>query len=148
AVNLYACNGKNSQTKILHEVLNASAQSEQSAAILLADESLLVPLLQSLPDVKPNITTGYPLAQSPIYGLLNLWMDTQEEISHHHRLKVPFQYIETFVNYPLTGVSLSERVSLFQDSADKRLVDVDICSVTIPSSIWSGFFLAVIALSP
>ncbi len=140
AVNLYACNGKNSQTKILHEVLNASAQSEQSAAILLADESLLVPLLQSLPDVKPNITTGYPLAQSPIYGLLNLWMDTQEEISHHHRLKVPFQYIETFVNHPLTGVSPTERGSLLQEITDKQLVDVDIRNVTIASSIFPQFF--------
>ena len=139
-VQLYACTGKNSQTKILHNVLEASGLPDQSAAILLADESLLVPLLQSLPDVKPNITTGYPLTQSPIYGLLNLWMDVQGEISHHHRLKIPFQYIETFVNHPLTSVSMTERERLLKDITDKQLFEVDIDMITIASSVFPRFF--------
>lgn len=139
-IQLYACNGKNSQTKILHDVLIASESPDQSAAILLADENLLVPLLQSLPNVKPNITTGYPLTQSPIYGLLNLWMDVQEEISHHHRLKIPFQYVETFINHPLTSVSLAERDSLLKDITDKQLFEVDIDMITIASSVFPRFF--------
>ncbi|TYR38077.1 PD-(D/E)XK nuclease family protein [Sphingobacterium phlebotomi] len=139
-VQLYACTGKNSQTKILHDVLQASTSSGQSTAILLADESLLVPLLQSLPDVKPNITTGYPLTQSPIFGLLNLWMDVQEEISHHHRLKVPFQYIETFVNHPLTNVSSSEREILLNEITEKQLLEVGIHIITIDSSVFPRFF--------
>jgi len=140
AIQLYACTGKNSQTKILHDVLKACESSDQSAAILLADENLLVPLLQSLPDVKPNITTGYPLTQSPIYGLLNLWMDVQEEISHHHRLKIPFQYVETFMNHPLTRVSSTERESLLKDITDKQLFEVDIDRITIASSVFPPFF--------
>lgn len=140
AVQLYACNGKNSQTKILHDVLKASTSPDQSTAILLADESLLVPLLQSLPDVKPNITTGYPLTQSPIYGLLNLWMDVQEDISHQHRLKIPFQYVETFLNHPLTGVSSTERDVLLKEITDKQLLEVDIRTVVVASSIFPRFF--------
>lgn len=139
-IQLYACNGKNSQSKILHDVLEAHKSSDQSTAILLADENLLVPLLQSLPDVNPNITTGYPLTQSPIYGLLNLWMDVQEEISHHHRLQVPFQYVETFVNHPLTGVSSAERDLLLKEITDKQLLAVDIRMVTIASSVFPLFF--------
>jgi ATP-dependent helicase/nuclease subunit B len=139
-IQLYACTGKNSQTKILHDVLKVCESPDQSAAILLADENLLVPLLQSLPNVKPNITTGYPLTQSPIYGLLNLWMDVQEEISHHHRLKIPFQYVETFINHPLTSVSLAERESLLKDITDKQLFEVDIDMITIASSVFPRFF--------
>ncbi|PRD54268.1 PD-(D/E)XK nuclease family protein [Sphingobacterium gobiense] len=140
AVQLYAANGKNSQTKILHDVLKASESPDQSAAILLADESLLVPLLQSLPDAKPNITTGYPLTQSPIYGLLNLWMDVQEEVSHRNRLKIPFQFIETFINHPLTGVAPVEREILLKEITDKQLLEVDIRMVTVASSVFPQFF--------
>lgn len=140
-VNLYACSGKNSQTKVLHDILVDSASPDKSAAILLADESLLVPLLQSLPDVKPNITTGYPLAQSPIYGLLNLWMDVHEEISHYKRRKISFQYIETFVNHPLTGVSAVERDNLLNEIMEKQLFEVDLGSITMTSSVFPRFFI-------
>ncbi len=139
-VHLYACSGKNSQTKLLHDILLASASSAKSAAILLADESLLVPLLQSLPDVKPNITTGYPLTQSPIYGLLDLWMDVQEEISHYKRRKIAFQYVETFVNHPLTGVSAKERETLFKDITDKQQFEIDVDSISLTSTVFTSFF--------
>lgn len=139
-VHLYACNGKNSQTKLLHDILKDSVSSEKSSAVLLADESLLVPLLQSLPDVNPNITTGYPLLQSPIYGLIDLWMDIQEEISHQRRKKIPFQYVETFVNHPLTTVSTQEREQLLNSIAEKQLFDIDIDSIVVASSILPRFF--------
>lgn len=139
-VHIYACNGKNSQTKILHDVLEAARSPDKSAAILLADEEMLVPLLQSLPDVKPNITTGYPLTQSPLYGLLNLWMDVQETISHHRRLKVPFQYVETFVNHPLTGVSSNEKGAILKEITDKQLLEIDMQEVAIASSVFPNFF--------
>src|SRR5690606_16173559 len=84
AIHLYASTGKVSQTKLLHDVLikNNILCSCESHAILLADESLLVPLLQSLPETKVNITTGFPLTQSPIFGILDLWMKVHEQISH------------------------------------------------------------------
>src|SRR5690606_30085632 len=72
-IQVYASTGKVSQTKLLHDVLLEQEKEGKSSAILLADESLLVPLLQSLPDLKINITTGFPLTQSPIFGVLDLW---------------------------------------------------------------------------
>lgn len=139
-VHLYACSGKNSQTKLLHDILEDTISPDKSAAILLADESLLVPLLQSLPDVKPNITTGYPLTQSPIYGLLDLWMSVQEEVSHHKRQKVAFQYVEAFVNHPLTSTSTAERENLLNEITEKQLFEIDINSITITSSVFTSFF--------
>lgn len=139
-VHLYACSGKNSQTKLLHDILEDTISPDKSAAILLADESLLVPLLQSLPDVKPNITTGYPLTQSPIYGLLDLWMSVQEEVSYHKRQKVAFQYVEAFVNHPLTGISTTERENLLKEITQKQLFEIDVNSITITSSVFTSFF--------
>lgn len=140
AVHLYACNGKNSQTKILHDVLEAIASPDKSAAILLADEQMLVPLLQSLPDIKANITTGYPLTQSPLYGLLSLWMDVQETVAYRQKAKVPFQYVETFVNHPLTGVSAAERDALLQEITDKQLLEVHLGETVLSSSLFPNFF--------
>ena len=142
-VNLYVSNGKNSQTKILHDVLQRQESTGESTAILLADESLLVPLLQSLPDSKPNITTGYPLTQSPLYGLLNLWMDVQERISHQHSITIPFQQLENFVNHPLTNVSPSEREKLLKEITEKQLFEVYIDSITVNSSVYPRFFIAL-----
>lgn len=139
-IHLYAADGKNSQTKLLHQILLQEEKENQSSAILLADESLLVPLLQSLPDLKPNITTGYPLMQSPIYGLLDLWMKVQEDIAHLRRNKIPFQYVETFANHPLSRLADKERSELLNNITAKQLFEVDLESIHIKTSVLPYFF--------
>ncbi|KGE13970.1 PD-(D/E)XK nuclease family protein [Sphingobacterium deserti] len=139
-VHLYAASGKNSQTKLLHDIIQEQALLETSAAILLADESLLVPLLQSLPDVKANITTGYPLVQSPLFGLLDLWMQVQQEITHFKKRKISFQHIETFVNHPLSKLDADERTQVLNRIAEKQLFEVDIQDISVSSSVLPDFF--------
>lgn len=143
AVHLYAAAGKNSQTKLLHDILQAQHDEERSAAILLADESLLVPLLQSLPDVKPNITTGYPLIQSPLYGLLDLWMEVQQELSHLKKKKISFQLLETFANHPLVKLAAQQRSQLLNSMAEKQLFEIDIQDVHVSDSVLPYFFQPV-----
>ncbi len=70
------------QCKYVGDLLSTLAREgiplDKRTAIVLADESLLVPLLYALPDAaeKANITMGYPLRQSLAYSfterLLNL----------------------------------------------------------------------------
>ena len=50
---------------------NPSEQTLQDTAVVLADESLLVPMLHSLPESIPavNVTMGYPLEQTAIHTL-------------------------------------------------------------------------------
>lgn len=142
AIHLYASTGKVSQTKLLHDVLikNNILCSCKSHAILLADESLLVPLLQSLPDTKVNITTGFPLTQSPIFGILDLWMKVHEQISHLRKKKIPFQDVETFLNNPLTKTSSQEKTELQTFIAQKQLFDIDIQDIHIRTSVLPHFF--------
>lgn len=139
-VHLYAATGKVSQTKLLHEILEQTESTDKTSAILLADESLLVPLLQSLPDATPNITTGYPLVQSPLFGILDLWMDVHKDISHLKKDKISFQAVETFINHPLTKVSKKEKLQLQQYIADKQLYEVGVDDLTIKSSVLPDFF--------
>lgn len=139
-IDLYAASGKISQTKLLHDVLAAQVDSEKTAAILLADEGLLVSLLQSLPEVTANITTGYPLTQSPLFGLIDLWLNVQEDISHLKRAKLPFQYVETFVNHPATAVSAEDRTKFFKAMAEKQQFEIPLLDIQFKNSALPHFF--------
>ena len=140
SVHLYATTGKVSQAKLLHQVLIDHEQEGKSAAILLADESLLVPLLQSLPELKVNITTGFPLTQSPIFGILSLWMDVHEAISQLKKIKLPYQYLETFLNNPMTRVSVFEKKANQDFINEKQLFEINIQDIKIGSSVLPHFF--------
>ncbi|UZJ65863.1 hypothetical protein OKW96_06880 [Sphingobacterium sp. KU25419] len=59
-VHLYSATGNVSQTKLLHDILENNEKEGRSSAILLADESLLVSLLQSLPDVNQTLQQVFP----------------------------------------------------------------------------------------
>ena len=142
-VHLYASTGRVSQTKLLHDVLLAYEKESKSSAILLADESLLVPLLQSLPDLKVNITTGFPLTQSPLYGILDLWMNVQENISHFKKNKIPFQYVETFLHNPLTRVSPEESKKNQDYIIEKQLLEIPVEEIDIQTSVLPHFFRPV-----
>ncbi|WP_156305842.1 PD-(D/E)XK nuclease family protein [Sphingobacterium endophyticum] len=142
-VKLFQTLGKNSETKLLHEVLKDGEQidfKKETAAILLADESLLVPLLQSLPKIDINITTGYPLIQSPLYGLLDLWTEVQLLISQQKKKNIPFQLLETFLSHPLTKVSRSQKQSIQKDSAEKQLFEIPVEDIDISTSVIPYFF--------
>lgn len=139
-VHLYAATGKVSQPKLLHDLLINSVQAGKSTAILLADESLLVPLLQSLPDMKVNITTGYPLMQSALYGIIDLWLEVQQEITHYKKTKLPYDRIETFLNNSLTNVDNEEKKQLQDFIARKQLFEVRLEDITIRTSVLPDFF--------
>lgn len=142
-VHVYASTGRVSQAKLLHDVLLHHEKEGQSSAILLADEGLLVPLLQSLPDLKVNITTGFPLTQSPLFGVLDLWMNVHEEISHFKKKKIGFQYIETFLNNPLTKVSAAEHKKNQELIVEKQLFELALEDIHIQTSVLPHFFRPV-----
>mgnify|MGYP000850266154 CR=1 FL=1 len=141
-VNLYASTGRVSQTKLLYDILQQHTEGDQSAAILLADENLLVPLLQSLPEVNPNITTGYPLTQSPIYGILDLWMEVHLEISHYKKRKLSYQLVETFINHPLTLVSVGDKLQIQKEIAEKQLFEISLEDLRF-KSCFPQFFVPI-----
>ncbi|WP_185217336.1 PD-(D/E)XK nuclease family protein [Sphingobacterium mizutaii] len=141
-VNLYKSLGKNSEAKLLHDVLALKDIDfkNETAAILLADESLLVPLLQSLPIMDINITTGYPLIQSAIYGLLDLWAEVQVLITQQKKEKIPYQLLETFLSHPMTKVSRKQRQDIQRDSAKRQLFEIPIAEIDVSSSALPHFF--------
>lgn len=69
------------QTKIIPSCIDDFPKDPDfgNAAIILADENLLVPVLHSLPDdiAEFNVSMGYPFRQTPVYALIELLLDLQ-----------------------------------------------------------------------
>lgn len=77
------------QAKLLPELLKSLCESEGDkekeafrTAIVLPDEHLLIPVLNSIPqDIKHiNVTMGYPLSSTPIASLMNTILTMQKNI--------------------------------------------------------------------
>ncbi len=51
-------------------------KSHDGTAVILADEKLLLPVLNSIPDEYKsfNVTMGYPLVYTPLYSFYNKWL--------------------------------------------------------------------------
>jgi len=67
-------------------------QDGRRTAIVLCNEALLPVVIHCLPDEvdKINVTTGYPLSQTPIASLIQLWFELQIQ-GHTPRLLHTFQ---------------------------------------------------------
>lgn len=71
---IYTCGipGKTGQARIAGSILSQiPPEKHHATALVLADESMLLPVLNSLPDhlSKFNVTMGFPLYQAPLYAL-------------------------------------------------------------------------------
>ncbi|MCD8318398.1 MAG: PD-(D/E)XK nuclease family protein [Paraprevotella sp.] len=86
-IEFIATTSENAQARYIPQWLSTElTQPEQDTAIVLCNESLLQPVLHSLPDstsshpVKhANITMGFPMTDTPIYSVINALLSLQTE---------------------------------------------------------------------
>lgn len=111
-VDFYQIQGKSAQAKILNHILAddyTQTQDLGTTAVILADENLLIPALQTIPNkvgennIDLNVTMGFPLGTSSVYGLADLWLSSQLEIQQDQQLG--YQQLAAFLTHPLTGLS-------------------------------------------
>ncbi len=67
---------------ILEQTCGKDAVIDEDTAVVLADEHLLFPVLHSLPASieKINVTMGYPIKDTSLFGLLNKYLDIQSSL--------------------------------------------------------------------
>ena len=75
-IHLVSVMGNTIQAKALQSLLEV--ESDRNLAVILADESLLIPVLNSIPDDSSrfpsvNVSMGYPLRQTALYDLVNAY---------------------------------------------------------------------------
>ncbi|TMU55221.1 PD-(D/E)XK nuclease family protein [Flagellimonas algicola] len=95
---------------LLAKIQDASPEGIQDTALVLADESLLIPMLQALPSSisKVNITMGFPLNKTVLYSFFLSFLDLQLAKSEKGWF---FEDVLTFFSNPFClSLSSSEKV--------------------------------------
>lgn len=146
-VDVIKTQGHVAQAKVLTEkidfqVLAEFAENPEKTAIILADESLLVPVMQTLPPEAGivNITMGYPLTQSPLFGLTELWLNIQEQINKQQKHTVYYRDALAFLSHPLSGVKAVERETLQNKLLSQQWVEVPLTELHLISTLAPNFF--------
>jgi ATP-dependent helicase/nuclease subunit B len=95
----------------------------KSTAIVLADESLLIPVLNSLPEnlKKVNVTMGYPIELSQCRQLIDLYLKIFQFDENHSKTNQIFYYqdLNKLFNHPLLSSLLSNKSVYFPKNKKK-----------------------------
>lgn len=93
------------QARFAAQLLHTLSMEERArTAVVLANEQLLMPLLEALPpDIGPlNVTMGVPLRGLPVHGLAETVMDLAAQRTEHGHL--PLAVLERLVQHPFLNM--------------------------------------------
>lgn len=78
-INVISVSGSSVQANALQLMM----EKRENSVVVLADEALLIPTLNSLPDSvgEINVTMGYPFANTPLYGFIDQIFRFQHSLS-------------------------------------------------------------------
>lgn len=143
-IDVIAASGKVAQAKLLWKLLqgkSAEKDTPTGTAIILADESLLIPVLQSLPnDIDFNVTMGYPLVQSTLFGFIDIWLGIQRYLAANHWRAVHHLDVEAAIAHPLAGISHRERHALQKAIQENEWLDVPVADLSLTTGSYPDFF--------
>jgi ATP-dependent helicase/nuclease subunit B len=131
SVNVFKVQGQSAQAKILNQILEDDYKKDVeigSTVVVLADESLLLPAIQTIPvevnnkQIDLNVTMGFALSASSLFGLADLWFNTQLEIIHTG--KVSHKNVEAFLTHPLSGLSQKMRAKILTALLSENAVEI------------------------
>ncbi len=100
--------GQQIETWFKNDKTIVEKQSFSETAIVLADEELLLPLLNSLPTIKTengntigyNVTMGYPLTDSPFTDLANQWLNLLIQHNEQSNRNYSVYYLLSLIGNP------------------------------------------------
>ncbi len=161
-VNVYKVQGHNVQAKILNDIVRdeyvqlATNKDYGDTAIVLADESLLLPALQTIPsrlkdalgnetglDVNLNVTMGVSFISSTLFGLADLWLNIQKSIHQFkpgEEITFSFKSVEAFLSHPLVGLSEKMREKILKAFVTEQIVHVPQSRLLPQKGIFIDFF--------
>lgn len=88
-IHIISANGNTLQTKALQSNLQSSEDSDM--AVILADENLLIPVLNAIPDTEIfkdfKVSMGYPIAQTPVNQFIKSYFDLRRKHKIVRRIK-------------------------------------------------------------
>ena len=117
------------QAKLLHPILiNTKKELLEKTAIITADESMLFPVLSSLPDYIENInvTMGYSFKLTPLFNFINKFLKMHLFVEKHKSKMLYFKNVLNILSHPYMkeyNSKLSERITLYIN--DKKLIYIN-----------------------
>ena len=147
SVNVFKVQGQSVQAKILNTILvNDYEKTNEvgSTVVVLADESLLIPTLQTIPtqyngkDIDLNVTMGFALATSSVFGLVDLWLTAQLALLQGDTLS--YKTVEAFITHPLSGLSQKMRNKIQTALLDENVVEIDHQRLLKQSGLFEVFY--------
>lgn len=106
---------ENAQARYLPQWIRKNlTESEKETAVVLCNESLLQPVLHSLPeDVKHvNITMGFPLSQTPVYSFVLALLELQINGFNPKNGRFLFEQVIAVLKHPYTRQQTTEAEAL------------------------------------
>lgn len=124
-IELISCSQATGQVKVVSTILAQKTEAElNETLILLADESLIIPLIQNIPKSvgKANITLGLPLKSSALVTWVDLIFAVQEGFQRYNRVTVYYKDLLTLWNHPFVHEILNdeERNKLYNKEIEIR----------------------------
>jgi len=127
-----------------------------STAVVLANEELLIPLLNSLPSLHQNtennynITLGYPLSNSPVEDFFNAWIDLIIFKSQNNG-KIQTSNLLSLLNNPLTkqlpNISNGDKIIKYLISNNITTITTDEINSQLSSSIVSSLYFVTMPMN-
>lgn len=104
-IHFIAASTENEQARYLPQwIENHLAENERENAVVLCNESLLLPALHSIPKQVNhlNVTMGFPLSQTPIHSFIMGIIELQTEGYNPKTGRYLFQKVLSVLNHPYT----------------------------------------------
>jgi len=103
--------------------------AQESIAIVLPDEKMLLPVLHSLPEEaqKLNITMGYPLSQSPLMTLVESFVDLHKYSKNKNGKSLLYyhKHVKEILLHPyIASVEKADREELFKHIEETEYIYV------------------------
>lgn len=110
---------------------------EKENAVVLCNETLLLPVLHSIPSEveNVNITMGFPMAQTPVYSYINILMELQTTGYRPHTGRYTYEAVLALLKHPYT-----RQLSAAAEDLEKQLTK-DNRFYPLPSELKRDAFL-------
>lgn len=123
-IDVIACAQATGQAKVIGTLLEElPADERNNSLVLLADESLIVPMLQHLPKniEKANITLGLPLRNTSLRTWIELLFHIQEGFQKYNRRVAYYKDLFQLWNHPFIQAIISEEDARALYAAEKQI---------------------------
>lgn len=117
----------NAQAKYLSKYLQQSKEEQykdSECAVVLCDESMLLPTLHAIPDSvqELNITMGLPLIQTPVYALIKDLVEMRLSVAMHGACSktIPLRYVKDVLVNPYVQMTFGGTIELFDEIVENN----------------------------